>query len=63
MILQSALLLLIRSFSVVRLMLANKRYFAAYLAGDMALHLLTHLLQKVAREDFDYWIPVDQLTA
>ena len=55
MMLNSALLLLIRSFSAAMLMLANKRYFLAYMAGDMALYLL----QKVARGDFHYWIAVD----
>jgi len=55
MIMNSALLLLIRSFSAAMLMLAKKRYFVAYLAGDMALYLL----QKVARGDFHYWFPVD----
>jgi len=55
MMLNSALLLLFRSFSAVMLMLANKRYFVAYLAGDMALYML----QKVARGDFYYWVPID----
>ena len=55
MILNSALLLLIRSFSAAMLMLAKKRYFAAYMAGDMVLYLLL----KAARGDFHYWLPVD----
>jgi len=55
MMLNSALLLLIRSFSAAMLMLVKKRYFVVYLAGDMALYLL----QKVARGDFHYWLPVD----
>jgi len=55
MMLNSALLLLIRSFSAAMLMLVKKRYFVAYLAGDLALYLL----QKVARGDFHYWIPID----
>jgi len=55
MLLNSALLLLIRSFSAAMLMLVNKRYFAMYMSGDMALYLL----QKVARGDFHYWFPVD----
>ena len=37
------------------LMLAKKGYFVAYLVGDMVLYLL----QKVARGDFHYWIPID----
>jgi len=55
MTLNSALLLLLRSFSAAMLMLVSKRYLVAYMAGDMALYLL----QKVARGDFYYWIPVD----
>ena len=55
MTLNSALMLLVRSFSAAMLMLVKKRYFVAYMAGDMALYLL----QKVARGDFHYWIPVD----
>jgi len=45
----------VRSFSAVVLMLVSKRYLAIYMAGDMALYLL----QKVARGDFHYWLPVD----
>ena len=55
MMLQSSLLLLIRSFSAAMLMLAKKRYFALYMAGDMALYLL----QKLARRDFHCWLPVE----
>ena len=55
MMLNSALLLLIRSFSATMLMIANKRYLMIYMAGDMALYLL----QKVAREDLHYWFPID----
>ena len=55
MMLNSALLLLIRSFSVTVLMLVKKRYFAMYMAGDMAVYLGV----KVARGDFHYWPPVD----
>jgi len=55
MTLNSALLLLVRAFSAALLMLVNKRYFVMYMAGDMALYLL----QKVARGDFHYWLPVD----
>ena len=32
-----------------------RRYFAYYLAVDMALYLM----QKVARDDFHYWMPLD----
>jgi len=55
MTLNSALLLLVRAFSAAMIMLVNKRCLAMYMAGDMALYLL----QKVARGDFHYWIPVD----
>ena len=55
MMLNSALLLLMRSLSAAMLMLVEKRYLLVYMAGDMALYLL----QKVLRGDFQYWIPVD----
>jgi len=55
MTLNSALLLLVRAFSAAMLILVNKRYLVVYMAGDMALYLL----QKVARGDFHYWVPVD----
>ena len=55
MVLNSALLLLVRSSSAAMLMLVKKRYFLAYMAGDMALYLL----QKVVRGDFHYWLPLD----
>ena len=55
MLLNIALLLMIRSFSAAMLMLAKKRYFVAYMVGDMALYLL----QKVERGDFHYWLPLD----
>ena len=53
MILNSALLLLMRSLSAAMLMLVRMRYFMLLMAGDVALYLL----QKVARGDFRYWIP------
>ena len=55
MTLNSALLLMMRSFSAAMLMLVKKRYLAAYMAGDMALYLL----QKVVRGDFHYWMPIE----
>jgi len=55
MMLNCALLLLIRSFSAAMLIIVEKRYFLLYMAGDMTLYLL----QKVARGDFHYWAPVD----
>ena len=47
MILNGALLLLLRSFGAAMLIIANKNYFIAYLAGDVALYLL----QKALRSD------------
>jgi len=55
MVLNSALLLLMRSLSAAMLMLVQKRYFVLFMAGDVALYLL----QKVFRGDFYYWLPVD----
>ena len=57
MIVNSALLLLTRSFSAAMLMLVNKSYFALYLVGDMALYLGV----KAASGDFHYWLPVDSV--
>jgi hypothetical protein len=55
MVLNSALLLLLRSIGAALLMLADTKIFVAYMAGD---HLL-YLLQKLARGDFLYWMPVE----
>jgi len=55
MVLSSTALLLLRSFGAAMLMLAEKRYFVLYMAGDMGLYLL----QKVLRGDFHYWTPID----
>jgi hypothetical protein len=55
MVLNSALLLLLRSIGAALLMLADTKIFVAYMAGD---HLL-YLLQKVARGDFVHWMPVE----
>jgi hypothetical protein len=55
MTLNSALLLLVRSFGTALLLLTNWRLFAQYAVGDVALYLL----QKIARGDFLYWIPLD----
>ena len=54
MLANSALLLLLRSFSAAMLMLVSTRYFVIYLAGDMALYFLL----KVLRGDFHYWVPM-----
>ncbi|GMI27683.1 hypothetical protein TeGR_g8672, partial [Tetraparma gracilis] len=54
MVLNSALLLLLRSIGAALLMLADTKIFVAYMAGD---HLL-YLLQKLVRGDFLYWMPV-----
>ena len=55
MTLNSALLLLVRSFSAAMLIMVGKRYFIAYMVGDMAIYML----QKRARRDIHYWIPVE----
>jgi hypothetical protein len=55
MVVNGALLLLSRSFCAAMLMLVGKRYFVGYSALDMGLYLL----QKVLREDFTYWMPVE----
>ena len=55
MVLNSALLLLLRSFSAALLMIVGARYFLAYMAGDMCLYLA----QKLLRGAFLYWMPVD----
>ena len=55
MVLNSALLLLLRSIGAALLMLADTKIFVAYMAGD---HLL-YLLQKLVRGDFLYWAPVE----
>jgi len=54
MTMNSALLLLVRSFGMSMLMLVKKRYFLIYLAGDMAQYLMF----KVARGEFYHWIPI-----
>jgi hypothetical protein len=55
MTLNSASLLLIRGFCAALLMLIEKRFFAWYLLGDMGIYLV----QKIARGDFHYWVPID----
>jgi hypothetical protein len=55
MVLNSALLLLIRSIGAAFLMLADERYFLWYLAGDTGLFFVL----KIARGDFYYWIPFE----
>jgi hypothetical protein len=58
MVVNSALLLLIRGVSSALLMLVGKRYLFWYYAGDMGLYLIL----KMARGDFHYWIPVNGKT-
>jgi hypothetical protein len=55
MLLNSMLLLLIRSICAALLMQVKSEYFALYLAGDMG----AYMLQKILRSDFHYWLPVD----
>jgi len=54
MLMNSALLLLIRSISAALLALVSKSYFVYYMSGDMALYLLWRL----ARNDLHSWLPV-----
>jgi hypothetical protein len=53
--LNSALLLLMRSFSAALLALVSKSYFLYFLVGDISLYLG----YKLARGDFLHWLPVD----
>ena len=55
MALNTTLLLIMRSFGAALLILVDARYFLFYVTADMALYLLL----KVARSDFDYWLPID----
>ena len=55
MVLNSALLLLVRGFGVALLLLMGGRYFAWYWTCDMGLYFV----QKIARNDFWHWMPVD----
>jgi hypothetical protein len=54
-VLNSALLLLIRSIGAAFLMLADERYFLWYLAGDTGLFFVL----KIAIGDFHYWVPFE----
>jgi hypothetical protein len=55
--LNSALLLLIRSVSTSLLLLVNPAYMWYYAGGDFALYFA----QKVARDDFAHFFPVEGL--
>jgi hypothetical protein len=55
MILNSALLLLIRCFSAALLVLVGKKYFILYCACDLSFYML----QKLARRDFYHWLPIE----
>ena len=55
MALNSALLLLLRSFSAALFMIVSMKFFLAYMAVDVALYLA----QKLLRVDFLYWAPVE----
>ncbi|GMI30488.1 hypothetical protein TeGR_g8045 [Tetraparma gracilis] len=54
-VINSALLLLLRSIGAALLILADAKIFVAYMAGD---HLL-YLLLKLVRGDFLYWMPIE----
>jgi hypothetical protein len=55
MVVNGALLLLSRSICAALLMLIGKRYMLWYFLGDMGIYLL----QKIARGDFYYWLPLE----
>jgi hypothetical protein len=55
MVLNSALLLLLRSIGAALLMLADTKIFVAYMAGDQLLYLLL----KRVRGDFLHWLPIE----
>ena len=56
MTLNSSLLLLLRSFGIGMLFLTKVRFFVYYWFGDM----MFYLLQKAARDDFFYWLPLGE---
>ncbi|GMI30494.1 hypothetical protein TeGR_g8045, partial [Tetraparma gracilis] len=58
-VINSALLLLLRSIGAALLILADAKIFVAYMAGD---HLL-YLLLKLVRGDFLYWMPIEGVIA
>jgi hypothetical protein len=55
MVVNSGLLLIMRSIGAVLLMLTDTKIFFAYAAGDQLLYLL----QKLLRRDFTYWVRVE----
>jgi hypothetical protein len=55
MVLNSGLLLLIRSFSAALLILVGTQYFAMYCVADMSFYFFL----KIVRGDFDYFLPID----
>jgi hypothetical protein len=54
LLVNSTLLVLLRSFGAALLMIVDGNIFAAYFGLDMACYLL----QKTLRSDFHYWLPV-----
>jgi hypothetical protein len=57
MTINSALLLIARGIGAALLMMSSRKYFAWFACGDMGLYFI----QKLAREDFDHWLPVKGL--
>ena len=53
-VLNSAFLLLLRSFCSALHMVVSVKYFLAYMAGDMC----QYLAQKLVRGDFLHWSPI-----
>ena len=58
-VLNSALLLLLRSFRAALLMVVGMKFFLAYIAGDMCCTVA----QKLLRGDFLYWLPIAALVS
>jgi hypothetical protein len=55
MVVNSALLLLLRSIGAALIILVDAKIFLAYIAGDQLLYLL----YKLARRDFLHWMPLE----
>jgi hypothetical protein len=58
MFMNGTLLLLVKCFGCALLLITNKSFFILYMTGNTGLYLL----QKVARSDFPYWLPLEGKT-
>ncbi|GMI28630.1 hypothetical protein TeGR_g11984 [Tetraparma gracilis] len=57
MLLNSAVLLLLRSLSAALVLIIDGRYLGAYMLADMGMYYI----QKLVRRDFWYWLPTKGL--